>query len=257
MVAGLIVLVSVTHAEGVDSPELTIGAETQKAESGFPELSASALTHGDEDGSLQLSASSGWQSKYISEGRDNIDGNSMFTAEMVAVWKQFSIGAWYGIGDSKQYQELDLFVEYGFSVSNLDIALGYARLEFMEDGTFDNELFTSLALSNLPYVVPGLDAVYSTEADGTFVELSLRSKFGFLNERLFLEPYVLQGLDYGYASDDDDGFNNTQVGVGLSYLVADRFHVVGSLNQSWANKGVRQDDGGDETWVSVGLAIDF
>jgi len=207
--------------------------------------------------SINYTVEAFWDSHYVSEGRNNLDDGGMFSALGSAQYKGFVAGAWYGVADTVSYDELNLFVEHGWEFEYFDISAGYTRLEFMKDDAFDNELCAGFSLTFIPYVVPSVNYVYSTEADGSFVELLLCSPQELIEGKIIVDPYIMQCIDLGYASDDYDGWNNTQLGIAVDYNISDTFCLIGTVNQSWANQDVRYDDGSDESWISLGLRMSF
>ncbi|VGO22200.1 hypothetical protein [Pontiella sulfatireligans] len=198
-----------------------------------------------------------WESKYVSEGRNNLDDGGIFSFEGIVEWKGIAAGAWFAAGDEEDYQEVNVFIEYCVSAGPLDVRAGYARLEFLEDHEHDNEYAAGVALNVIPFVVPALDYVYSTEAEGGFLELTLSSEVALFGERFMLEPYVLQAFDFGYATDGHDGANNFQVGIAGSLALMDGLNLVGSLSHSWAQKDVDRECLGDLSWGAIGLAAAF
>jgi len=202
-----------------------------------------------------------WESKYISEGRDNLGDGGMGSVEGVAGYEGFSAGVWYALADTVSYDELNLFMEYGFELADFEFYCGYTRLEFLKDDEYDNEISAGVACTALSWLIPAVDYVYSTEAQGgdggSFVEASLTVPIEMLDGKLLLGPYILEGFDMGYASDHYDGFNNFQFGSCAHYKITETLEFMGTVNHSIANQDVRKDKGGDETWFSVGLNASF
>lgn len=198
-----------------------------------------------------------WQSKYATQGRDNLERGGIYPVEAVLEWHGLSGGTWVAVGDTEAYTEVDLFVEYALEAGPLDFSLGYARLEFIEDHTGDNEVAAGTALNAIPYLIPGVSYVYSTEAEGGFLEVTLKSEFAVFEERLVFEPYVLQGFDSGYVSADYDGPNNFEVGIGATLALLDGLDLVGSISHSWAQDNLERDGLGDLSWVVIGMAGSF
>ena len=48
----------------------------------------------------------GWESRYFSEGRDALDGKSLWTGSVELGYKHFSGGVWYGRSSNHAYNEL-------------------------------------------------------------------------------------------------------------------------------------------------------
>ena len=135
--------------------------------------------------------------------------------------------------------------------------IDYIRLEFLEDGESDNEISAGMEIYGISYFVPALDYAYSTEADGGFLELSVRSGITLLDGQLSLEPYILEGFDFGYATRKHDGPNNFQMGIDFSFELSKTLSIVGSVAQSLAQDDVKHDGLGDVSWVSIGMAAEF
>jgi hypothetical protein len=206
---------------------------------------------------LSIGLAALWESKYVTEGRNNLDDGGIFSLEAVLEWKNFFGGVWFAAGDDETYQEVNLFIEYGFDVGPLDLSVGYTHLEFLEDHENDDEFAAGMALNSIPYLIPAIDYVYSTEAEGGFIEISVRSEIPLFEERLVFEPYVMQAFDLGYATEDHDGVNNFQIGIGASFALTERLDLVGSLSHSWAQSDVDREDLGDLSWGTVGVAAAF
>lgn len=220
-------------------------------------LALAALTAVAGENEIAINATAQWESKYVSEGRDNLDDGGIATLETSAAWHDLSAGIWFADAYSDEYQELNLFAEYGLTFSIIDSYIGYTRLEFLDDHENDNEFSGGLALNNMRYLTPAVDYVYSTEAAGSFMELSLTSDIELSEEGLTLSPYILQGYDFGYASDEHDGRNHIQAGIEANYPLSEKLTLVGSLNHSWGDNDVDQDGGKDLTWGSLGLSAEF
>jgi hypothetical protein len=192
-----------------------------------------------------------WESKYISEGRNNLENGGLFSVDGNAEWHGATLGVWFATGDRESYEELNLSLEYGFSAGPVDAYIGYTRLEFLEEDENDNELSAGISISGLPWVIPGLDYTYATEAEGGFLELSLRAEIALQEERITIEPYILEGFDCGYASEEYDGANNLQVGLDITLALTDQVRILASVAHSWAHKDVENEDLGDEFWGGV------
>lgn len=198
-----------------------------------------------------------WESKYVSQGRDNLDDGGIFSFEGTADWYGMTVGTWFATGDSEYYDELNFYIEYGLEFSLLDAYVGYTRLEYLKDNASDNEGYGGIAINNIPYVVPSLDYIYSTGASGGFLEFSFRSKVVLLDKQLTLEPYILEGFDFGYASEEYDGPNNLQVGIDFTFVLTNHFSIISSVAYSWAHEDVKKDNLGDVSWGKIGLSAEF
>ena len=197
------------------------------------------------------------ESKYVTEGRDNLGDGGLLSVEAIAEWQGLVAGAWFATGESESYEELNLFVEYGLDLGPVGTYIGYTRLEFPEDDDSDNEITAGVEVNATRYLVPALDYTYSTQADGSFLEVSIRSEIVLLDGQLLLEPYVLEGFDFGYTSPEHDGPNNLQAGIDFAIKLSDPVTLVGSIAHSWAHEDVRNDGLGDLSWASIGVAAEL
>ncbi|MBY5994155.1 hypothetical protein [Ferrimonas balearica] len=203
----------------------------------------------------------GYDSKYISEGRDNLDQGGIYWAGGAAALDNgltFSAAYGYAADSDVDYDELNLGIEYGFELADFGFYVGYTRLEFFEDDESDNEISAGVAYGGLSWFEPFVDYVYSTEAEGSFVEIGIQREFG-LTERLALTPYVIAGLDYGYANPDHDGQNHMAVGAELAYQFSENLGIVGVIEHTEAHRQVVRDEGIEEeqTWGGIHLVMQF
>jgi hypothetical protein len=198
-----------------------------------------------------------WESKYVSEGRDNLEEGGIFFLEADLEWEHFATGAWVALGDQPSYEEVNLFAEYFFQVGEFEAYLGYTRLEFTDINANDNELGAGIGYFGIPHLVVGADYTYSTEASGAFVEIFIGTEINLMKGRLVLEPYIIQGLDFGFASEAHDGFNHFQIGLEGHFMLVKNLAILVSVNHSFAQKDVKIDDLGEETWLAVGISGRF
>ena len=72
----------------------------------------------------------GWEAKYLSEGRDTLDGDSLFVSSFELGWKHLTGGIWYGNSPDQTYDELQFSLALSQSVNNIEFYLGYTHLAF-------------------------------------------------------------------------------------------------------------------------------
>ncbi len=203
----------------------------------------------------------GYDSKYISEGRDNLDQGGIYWLSGAAGFENgITLSAAYGYAADSDvdYDELNLGIEYGFEVGDFSVYGSYTRLEFMKDDESDNEIGVGVAYGGLSWFEPFVDYVYSTEAEGSFVEIGIQREFA-LSERLALTPYVIAGLDYGYANPDHDGENHLAIGATLGYQMTERLGLTLIAEHTEADRQMARDEGieTDQTWAGVHLTMAF
>ncbi|WP_298443079.1 hypothetical protein [uncultured Ferrimonas sp.] len=203
-----------------------------------------------------------YDNNHTGEGRTSLDGAGITWAGVAAGFENgVAVAVDYGYSDEKaDYDELAITVEYGFNAGDFAMAAAYTRLEMFEDNEDDNEFAFGVAYEGCDLLVPSLDAVYSTEAEGSFVELGLTAPYQ-INEQLALEAFVVAGFDFGYATEDNDGYNHTSVGAAASYAINDNlafnlgyaYHIAGSdIDKEMEAEGLSADN---ESVVTVGLSF--
>ncbi|MEC4727553.1 hypothetical protein HWQ46_18575 [Shewanella sp. D64] len=182
----------------------------------------------------------GWDSNYISEGRNNLDKGGIFWSTAAVQYKNINVYTIVGRGDSQHYTEWNFGIEYGFNLTeNFAASLGYQRLEFYGDErAFDNEIFGSLEYTAVDWLVPSVNYTYSTQAAGYFVEVSLHSNWELLHG-LTISPYVTQGFDFQYTTEEYDGANHFQLGLEAEYLLSQNISLSGHIDRTFAQEDIK------------------
>ncbi|MCL1067330.1 hypothetical protein L2735_10990 [Shewanella olleyana] len=168
----------------------------------------------------------GWDSKYISEGRNNLADGGVYLGAASVSSGDFTSYAAVVRGDSEHYTEWNFGLEYALNLhDNLETIVGYQRLEFYGDERgSDNEFFAEIAYTGVDWLIPSVAYTYATEAGGYFVEVSLHSPWQ-LTEQFSITPYITQGFDFQYATEEHDGANHFQMGVEASYALSSNMAI--------------------------------
>jgi len=196
-----------------------------------------------------------WQDKYITQGRNNLPDSSLSSLAYEQTFSDaLSGGFWYAFSPSQDYNELHLGLNYHFESSLGVFDLGYERLIF-DQQSYDNELAFSWHYDAI--VVPAMDVVYSTEARGSFVMLSLGSEFQFDRFPLSLSPYIAEGFDFGYVSSLRYGSNHLQLGLEASYYMTPFWQLHGAVEHGIVHSNLRAQGERDETWITLGVQTSF
>jgi hypothetical protein len=166
-------------------------------------------------------AHAGWESRYFSEGRDALDGKSLWTGSVEFGYEHFSGGVWYGRSSNHAYDEL----QYSFSLTqeknDWSFYAGYTHLIFSKDNESDDEWSFGLAYDNLPYSIgTSVDGTYSMDAEGMFYEWSTSREFS-ISDKLSAVVSGILGLNDGYVSDGHNGANFYALSVGLERNITD------------------------------------
>ena len=80
------------------------------------------------------------ESRYASEGRDALDGDSLATGTLEAAWNAVSLGLWYGKSPDQSYDELQLSTALSWEWKGLEYYCAYTHLRFPKDGGHDHEI---------------------------------------------------------------------------------------------------------------------
>ena len=176
----------------------------------------------------------GWESRYFSEGRDSLDGDSLQTSSVEVGWEHVSVGIWYGRSPDQTYDELQLAFALTQSIGDFELYVGYTHLQFPSAGTHDDEIGVGFAWPGLPMEFElAADAYYSFDADGVFVEFSATREIEITN-RLSLGISGIFGLNQGYVADGHDGANHLAARLGAQYAITDSVSLTAHTTYSWA-----------------------
>jgi|TARA_B110000438_G_scaffold295474_1_gene338515 hypothetical protein len=130
--------------------------------------------HSTDASAISGALSVSWESRYVSEGRDNLDGDALWTTALEAGWENLSAGLWFAKSYDQDYDEFNFDVALSKSFDELEVYLAYTRLEFPFDGSHDDEVGAGLLWSGLPLEIElAVDVYYSFEADGCFAEFTV------------------------------------------------------------------------------------
>ena len=200
---------------------------------------------------LSGSAHVGYDSRYFTEGRDDLDGDALITTSFEIAYENLSFGTWLGVSPEQNYDELQLSAAYTGELGDFEYYLSWTYLTFFSffpDSDHDNEVGFGVAYTGLPYDVSiAIDGSYSLEADGTFLELSLAKSFE-LTDQLSADLTGIFGVNQGFVSDGHDGANHLALSAALNYALTDNLTFSVHATQSLALDRDR-DREGDETLI--------
>ena len=207
----------------------------------------------------------GWDSNYISEGRNNLDRGGIFWSTAAIQHDNLNVYATLGRGDSEHYIEWNLGVEYAIELTeHIETSIGYQRIEsYGDERSSDNELFGSISYAGIAWLIPSISYTYSFAAGGYFVEASLHSSWELADD-LTLTPYVTQAFDFQYATEDHNGPNHFQFGIEAEYLLSPNIVLSGHVSHTVAQEDIKleakMDDQSaslDQTFAGVHLSWIF
>ena len=183
---------------------------------------------------VEWSGHFGWDSRYLSEGRDELDGDSLITGAVGFSWEYLFGEIWYGVSPDQNYDELQITLGLAHSFGDFEVYGGYTHLRFPFDDSTDNEIGAGVAWSGLPLdLVLAVDAAYSFDADGYFAEVSASREIA-LRDDFSLGLLALLGVNQGFVSDGSDGANNFALQTSLEYSLTESISLVTQATFSWA-----------------------
>lgn len=183
---------------------------------------------------LEVHAHLGWESRYFSEGRDALDGDSLIAGSFELGWKHLAAGVWYGTSPDQEYDELQLTLALTQTFGDFEVYGGYTHLRTPFDGAYDDEIGAGISWSGLPMDWElAADIYYSFDADGYFAELGASREFE-ITEELSLGFSGVFGMNQGYVSDGHDGANHFALGIGLEYALNECLSLAAHASYSWA-----------------------
>lgn len=175
----------------------------------------------------------GWDSRYFSEGRDNLDGSSLISGGLDIAGEHFGAGVWFGFSPDEDYDELQLSLSLSESVGAFDFYVSYTYLHFEFENSDDNEVGVGTAWSGSPLDIGlAIDFNYSFAANGYFVEVTA-NKAVEITDQLALDFSVPFGVNQGYVSDGHDGGNYIACSVALEYALSDAISIAAHTSYSW------------------------
>ena len=163
---------------------------------------------------LEAFVYTGWESRYASEGRDALDGDSLWATTAEAGWNHLSAGLWYGLSPEQNYDELQFTIAVSKEFGPVEGYLNYTHFRFPFENGHDNEIGVGLAAPIVPFQCElSLDAYYSVDAEGTFAELGLGREW-HVAKFFKLSGSAVLGMNQGYVTDGHDGLNHFALGLG-------------------------------------------
>ena len=176
----------------------------------------------------------GWESRYFSEGRDALNGKSLWAGSFELGYDHFSGGVWYGRSSDHSYDEWQYNLSITQEMKGFEFYAGYTHLVFAKDDESDDEWSVGISYGDLPWdMESALDATYSVDADGAFLEWSNGKSFS-ISEAAELSANGIFGWNEGYVSDGHDGMNYFAFSLSGERALNENFSLVGHGTQSWA-----------------------
>ena len=211
--------------------------------------------------SLEAHSHLGWSSHYFSEGRDALNGRSLWSGSLEAGYDHFSLGVWYGQDSDQSYREWKYSLAVSQSFSMVDAYAGFTYVSLPSEGGSDREWSMGLSSDSLPWgMESAFEGYYSAEVKGSFFAWSNRKAIQPA-EDLEISIAGVFGWNEGYVEDGHKGLNHFALRLGSHHALKSGFSLVGHLVQSWA---IDRDSryGGDQNLkdlfdFGIGLEYEF
>jgi hypothetical protein len=176
----------------------------------------------------------GWESRYFSEGRDALDGDSLWASSFEFGFEHLAAGLWYGNSPEQSYDELQLSVALTQTFGDFEAYIGYTHFIFPFDGSHDDEIGTGITWTGLPAGIElSADIYHSFDANGYFAELSTSREFE-ITEPFSVSLSSIFGINQGYVSDGHDGANHFALQFGYEYALTESLSFIAHTTYSWA-----------------------
>lgn len=205
-----------------------------------------------------------WESRYVTEGRDNLAGDSLLSASSEFLIDDLTVVPWIAVSPDTDYSEFNLNLVYGFSLTeDLVVYAGYtylqARLE--EEKASDNEISLAMDYKLFKRWSSGAVIYHSFDANGSFMEFSVHHGYK-LNKKFHLHASALLGVNADYIPDGHNGLNNFQLRLDVAYQPITQMEVYAYTSYNQAINRDAANYAGDELlddffWGGIGLTYRF
>ena len=214
----------------------------------------------DEEGN-ELEFYSSWQSRYVTEGRDNLNGASLQVSHLELEHDIFKLDVWNGWGYDAHYDELNIIPAIEFKTDEFKFYINYNRKQFYPRN-FDNEIGAGFIYKGLPYnLYAGFDWYHSFTSDGSFFEMVL-SKDISPKQYLTFTPSIILGINENYIPDGHDGLNHLGLQLEGEYELLRYLGLFTRLHYNVAIDADSNQYTGDTLlynflWGEIGIEIPF
>jgi hypothetical protein len=199
-----------------------------------------------------------WQSRYVSEGRDNLPGSGLFASALAAQAGRFDATLIHIVedqtpgGDRSRYREWNVEAGVGGTAAALDWRLGYKQLWFPASDEQDQEFSVELSTELFASLISTLTYTHATEADGAFVEMALAREFS-CGQGCQFTPYAMAAANEGFVPDSRRGLNNLQFGTELALQVSERVSLGLEANYSLPAESTVEEALKELFWLGLSL----
>lgn len=199
----------------------------------------------------------GYATRYISEGRDNLDAGGIATASIDSSRGAFGVGVWTAEATSQGYGETELYVAARHDVGehiSIDSRLSYFRFSDVPGPSDDIEGLLALGYNRDWYAL-WIETYYSHRAGGYFTSVgqSAGSEFGEWR----LEAFMATGINRDYVAGESNGINNVVVGLNTTRRITRQISLSLVIAKTVAIDAAPTDTLSDTGWADLVLQFAF
>ena len=175
-----------------------------------------------------------WESRYVSEGRDYLEGGGSITGFTSIGYAGAALDTSYREGLDPKYSELNIGPSYEYTFEDFAVSAYYYHLRFLREDLTDHEVGVGFVYSGLPWNLEiSADSYYSFKWAGTFSLVALSTDWQ-LTERLSFQPRAVFGINSGYVPEAHEGPNHLALRLDGEYRLWENIYLTGYLAQNWA-----------------------
>jgi hypothetical protein len=125
---------------------------------------------------LEASFHTGWESRYASEGRDYLAGDSLGTTSIDLSGEHLTAGVWFGKSPERKYDERRFAFGLTETFGPLEAFLTCTYIQYRDADLEDHEISLWAECIELPWGLEvSANAYYSIMAEGAFIEAALHA----------------------------------------------------------------------------------
>lgn len=173
------------------------------------------------------SAQALWESRYLSEGRDNLAGESLASVCIEGGVDNLSASLWLAQSPDSGYREEQLGVAHSWEWGRLDWEVS-ANLIWLPDGERDQEVGLRLVYPAGEHLEVHWQIYHSMQAHG-FYHLAEVVSPGWEAGGLELDMKLGSGFNGGYVADGHRGLDHLSAAVEACFALNATWRIVGNL----------------------------
>ena len=217
-----------------------------------------------EDDEIELHLDLAWESRYVTEGRDNLNGNNLLSTATQFKIHNFYFIPWLAHNNTIDFTEVDLTFLYEIPLTGrLTGAIGYTHIYVKIDDASanDDEINIDVSYQLLDQIELSATIYHTFLYKGSFIETVISNDYS-LNDKTQLNLQWALGANAGYISDGHTGLNHSQLKISMSYEPASRIDIFSYIGYNLPINRDTVNYEGDESlrnffWGGIGMVYNF